>query len=241
MKGYSFNETKGFTLIELLVVIAIISVLASLLLPAVSRAKAAAHRAKCSSNLRSIGMGYFMYAQDHEVRFPARNPAFMVIYGVDFIKPKPADILGPYLQTKISNNKDQRVWHCPADTRPGAYNEGVDGSYGLNINSIPSAYGLEDLYPMSVVKNPTDTILNADSGSQKYYVTEIFWQGGGASYYNVKVEFRHGGATRDQSVYYASEEDIISQGGAANVLFYDGHVEGVNYEDLSLENWKGGA
>src|SRR5512135_3139347 len=60
----------GFTLVELLVVIAIIAVLASLLLPALARAKQRSQRAACVSNLKQIGLAFMVYLDDHRDRFP---------------------------------------------------------------------------------------------------------------------------------------------------------------------------
>jgi len=95
----------AFTLIELLVVIAIISILASLLLPALSKAKVKARTARCVSNLRQLGITVALYTSDNQERFPFSGRPWPQMPFVDLWK-----LFDPYLRTNSAS-----FYLCPAD------------------------------------------------------------------------------------------------------------------------------
>lgn len=135
----------AFTLIELLVVCAIISILASLLLPTLSRAKMKAQRVACISNLRQIGTGFVIFAHDleHHNEFPAR---VSTNFGgaLEFVPPDVAiaEVVQVFscVGSELSTPK---ILRCPTDTRRTAQNfsdlQQTNVSYFVGVQASPNS------------------------------------------------------------------------------------------------------
>ncbi len=132
----------AFTLIELLVVIAIIAILAAMLMPSLARAKAKGQRTQCISNMRQIGVGYRLWADENRDKYPWRvatnagGTAEITFVWVHFMA----------ISNQISTPK---ILHCPSDgdqqTALDFSDNSKRGLIGLSNNAISYAVGTEAL------------------------------------------------------------------------------------------------
>src|SRR6266566_5635841 len=92
------GKRPGFTLVELLVVIAIIALLIAILLPVLKKAKEAANRVACMSNLRQLVMVYHLYCNDNKGFFPMGWPDPADQTGNGLREPPPATAFVPWFK-----------------------------------------------------------------------------------------------------------------------------------------------
>jgi len=215
-----YRNRKGFTLIELLVVIAIIAILAAILFPVFSQAKAAAKKTACLSNTKQIGTALYLYLNDSDDVLPMANypnptagytgPYTRFAWGDGPGKSQPlwADLLAPY-------TSGVNIFTCPTDqaiAKPATAGvvfptNAARLSYALNYYFFRPPGGAAPLFQLgggsiTSIPQPSSKIFIVETGPDpvKAQVPEIvrpdrYWAFerhlGGANYVNADTHAKY--------------------------------------------------
>jgi len=236
------KTSRAFTLIELLVVIAIIAVLAALLLPVLSKAKARARTAQCIGNLRQIMVGAKLYADDHgglnvpiviqqgASNWPSWNydPATFVVQSSDFL----------WWEDKLrlaGDLKSADIYDCPGLSRAATDGDAscVSTNHTLGIGMNFPEYGWlaarpdfpYQVYPASkesAVAQPAQFVVFADAGNVDNHDDPD------ADQWHEKPATGCGYFRAPSAVaYYGNDGDgrtVPRHAGQVNAVFFDGHA-----------------
>jgi prepilin-type N-terminal cleavage/methylation domain-containing protein len=228
----------GFTLIETLVVIAIIAILASMILPALARAKAKSQRTYCMNSLRQISLFMQLYTDDNRDYFPAhRNEGFN---GTD----ETVSLTNWWGTTIIGYAQNQsNLFHCPAlqgkmkvpfstltwtwkfDCHNVGY--GYDGwflgrhPYGpvtLQVGGI--TFSAPERFKRSSVLKPSDSLLIGDKNPRPdgLWASSLWWE-------SACMDAAYG--TRFEGI------DPLRHLGTGVIVFNDGHAEARKNTDIN--------
>jgi prepilin-type N-terminal cleavage/methylation domain-containing protein/prepilin-type processing-associated H-X9-DG protein len=245
-------KRKVFTLIELLIVIAIIAILAAMLLPALGKARSMAHGSVCQSQLKQMGLGLGMYANDYNsYTVPSYWPGFetgsWIQYGWYYF-------LSDYVPAPdyAATSNTSSVYVCPADQTGGfpVYANWVKAkapyktSYGYPIQlgvsrycpPVTTAYG--DAYSMRKLdgcRKPSEFGMISEMGPLSGGGTYLF-DGG---YWSVDTVLRDHNFVHNNSImvcYADGHVDSIHKRKSTDLFFWNSTFN-VRYASLNAAGW----
>ena len=223
MRISKFN--KGFTLIELLVVIAIIGILAGILLPVLSRARESARKTQCMSNVKQIGMGLIMYANENNESFPsdsAYSGSYPAMRGLNLL-----------YDTYISDNK---VFNCTSDTTvTAALNSGMSASTSGGTEAFTltqCSYGYDRAHTqaddadvaLAADRPPATPSATASTANHNSRGQNVVYVDGHVEFVNSPLAgwYSSDGTTRDNIYLNTAGNAAVSTGGTDTAILHDG-------------------
>jgi prepilin-type N-terminal cleavage/methylation domain-containing protein/prepilin-type processing-associated H-X9-DG protein len=235
-----FRKQRIFTLIELLVVIAIIAILASMLLPALNKARGKAKTIHCTNNMKQVGLGVMQFASDKDGYFPHAGTTSYTAADIGLTAGWRALLTDKYMNYK--------VWDCPSDTTRtpiksawGGYSASPAGHFYASYSwANPSLYpGVNPSYlwnsNIGIMLNaatwsdPTKTI-NKMSQLKKPSEDGLCWDGethqNSDGFYKQSSSYAPMKSSTNYEIHWQRHNASL------NMLFADGHVLGKKYPDF---------
>lgn len=236
------DRIRGFTLIELLVVIAIISILAAMLLPALSTAKKTAKKAQCINNLHEMGISLIIYADENNGYAARAN------------SPHWWEVLAPTLGARTSTNFSRiKVYVCPSYPDPDIHYPNqqqlicfVVNGWTFSSPTDPIGTEIIGLSKMTTIRRTSDTIYLADredgtdfgpitvTDSTTYADRYDVWKPTQLPYQaNGNLNPRNNGGSTD-----ARRVALDRHGKGSALLYFDTHAALKRAKTIIVDDWR---
>jgi len=224
---------RGFTLIELLVVIAIIAILAAILFPVFAKAREKARQTACLSNTKQLMLGYLMYIQDYDEKFPI---AITRCWGTATPENRISVIskVYPYV-------KNHQLFDCPSRGQDNC------GGAGIAHHNIPEEIATGRLPAGTALGygHDEDNLVNGRKLGAYKVPAETPYFGDASGYINWRrlacaesnVCNVPGGCAGMDNGTGGMNDDYTRHNGGSNVAFIDGHSKWVKWGNARNLHW----